>query len=329
MDHLASAKPAKPATAASTAPRVPRIIAHRGASTEAPEHTYAAYVAALAADADGLECDVRLTADGHLVCVHDRKVDRVSNGTGVVSSLELAKLEELDFGGWHEATDARDAASAASAAASAGDDGDDGDDEEPDRDDQNGQGGSPDANRVLTLRRLLDLVAAQTRRVELAIEVKHPSRYAGQVERSLISVLDEYGWAPRGSHEPAGRTEHAEHAGQAEHTSPVRIMSFSSSAVRRAKRLAPGVGTVFLMEPFVYRARGGALPTGTRIAGPSIEILRTRPEAVERWHRAGCEVHVWTVDEPADFELCLSLGVDAVITNRPRAMRAALSALAG
>jgi glycerophosphoryl diester phosphodiesterase len=268
---------------------LPRIIAHRGASTEAPEHTYAAYVAALAADADGLECDVRLTADGHLVCVHDRSVDRVSNGSGRVSSLELARLEELDFGSWHTPTDEPESAARA--------------DEEPDR----------DANRVLTLRRLLDLVAAQNRRVELAIEVKHPSRYAGQVERSLVSVLDEYGWAPR-------------HAGD---ESPARIMSFSSSAVRRANRLAPGVRTVFLMEPFVYRARGGALPAGVRIAGPSIEILRTRPESVQRWHEAGCEVHVWTVDEPADFELCLSLGVDAVITNRPRAIRTALSAYAG
>lgn len=268
---------------------LPRIIAHRGASTEAPEHTYAAYVAALAADADGLECDVRLTADGHLVCVHDRSVDRVSNGSGRVSSLELARLEELDFGSWHTPTDEPESAARA--------------DEEPDR----------DANRVLTLRRLLDLVAAQNRRVELAIEVKHPSRYAGQVERSLVSVLDEYGWAPR----------------RAGDESPVRIMSFSSSAVRRANRLAPGVRTVFLMEPFVYRARGGALPAGVRIAGPSIEILRTRPESVRRWHEAGCEVHVWTVDEPADFELCLSLGVDAVITNRPRAIRTALSAHAG
>ena len=274
----------------------PRIIAHRGASTEAPEHTYAAYVAALEAGADGLECDVRLTADGHLVCVHDRKVDRTSNGTGVVSSLELARLEQLDFGSWHAPTDEAAAVGAAGLPVR--------EVEEPDR----------DVNRVLTLRRLLDLVAAQDRRVELAIEVKHPSRYAGQVERSLISVLDEYGWAPR-----------EKGAGEA----PVRIMSFSSSAVRRANRLAPGVRTVFLMEPFVYRARGGALPAGARIAGPSIEILRTRPESVARWHRAGCEVHVWTVDEPEDFELCLSLGVDAVITNRPRVMRAALSAYAG
>jgi glycerophosphoryl diester phosphodiesterase len=283
------------ATAGAPARHAPRIIAHRGASTEAPEHTYAAYVAALEAGADGLECDVRLTADGHLVCVHDRKVDRTSNGTGVVSSLELARLEELDFGSWHESVAEAERAAGADADADA---------EEPDRDDRS-------ANRVLTLRHLLDLVAAQPRRVEVAIEVKHPSRYAGQVERSLISVLDEYGWAPR----------------RAAEAPPARIMSFSSSALRRANRLAPGVNTVFLMEPFVYRARGGALPSGVRIAGPSIEILRTRPESVERWHRAGVEVHVWTVDEPEDFELCVSLGVDAVITNRPRAMRAALSAL--
>jgi len=297
VDHPVSA------TAARTALRVPRIIAHRGASTEAPEHTYAAYVAALSAEADGLECDVRLTADGHLVCVHDRRVDRVSNGTGRVSALELARLEELDFGAWHEDEDEGDAADAKSSNVDADTDADVADDEEPDLDDR-------EANRVLTLRRLLDLVAAQPRRVELAIEVKHPSRYAGQVERSLVSVLDEYGWAPR------------ERAAD----SPVRIMSFSSSAVRRAHRLAPGVRTVFLMEPLVYRARGGALPAGTRIAGPAIEILRSRPDSVRRWQRAGCEVHVWTVDEPADFELCLSLGVDAVITNRPRAMRAALAA---
>jgi glycerophosphoryl diester phosphodiesterase len=304
VDHPVSA------TAATPALRVPpRIIAHRGASTEAPEHTYAAYVAALSAEADGLECDVRLTADGHLVCVHDRRVNRVSNGTGLVSSLELARLEELDFGRAHAAEgDGEGDGGAAGAGASVSDD------EEADRDDPDDPDGLDDrsANRVLTLRRLLDLVAAQPRRVELAIEVKHPSRYAGQVERSLVSVLDEYGWAPR---------ERAE-----KEDSPVRIMSFSSSAVRRAHRLAPGVSTVFLMEPFVYRARGGALPAGSRIAGPAIEILRTRPESVQRWHQAGYEVHVWTVDEPEDFELCLSLGVDAVITNRPRAMRAALCA---
>ena len=239
MNRSVSPSPAPPQA------QTPLIVAHRGASTEAPEHTYAAYVAALEANADGLECDVRLTADGHLVCVHDRRVDRTSNGTGRVASLELARLEELDFGSWREFPEAL------------------GDGEEPDR----------DTRGVLTLRRLLDLVAAQPRPVELAIEVKHPTRYAGMVERRLVALLDEYGWAPR---RPGG-------------PSPVRVMSFSSSAIRRVRRLAPGLRTVFLMEPLVYRARAGALPRGTAIAGPSIEILRARPESVRRWHRAGHE----------------------------------------
>lgn len=79
-------------------PDRPRIVAHRGASAACPEHTAAAYELALAEGADGLECDVRLTRDGHLVCVHDRTVDRTSSGTGVVSEMTLAQLSELEFG---------------------------------------------------------------------------------------------------------------------------------------------------------------------------------------------------------------------------------------
>lgn len=56
------------------------MIAHRGSSEDVPEHTLAAYRKAIEDGADGVECDVRLTADGVLVCVHDRRVDRTSNG---------------------------------------------------------------------------------------------------------------------------------------------------------------------------------------------------------------------------------------------------------
>ncbi len=79
-----------------TSPR-PQVVAHRGASDREPEHTLAAYLQAIELGADALECDVRLTADGHLVCVHDRTVNRTSNGTGIVSTLELAQLEGLDW----------------------------------------------------------------------------------------------------------------------------------------------------------------------------------------------------------------------------------------
>ena len=75
-----------------------QIIAHRGASGQLPEHTLAAYELALDQGADGFECDIRLTADNHLVCVHDRRIDRVSNGTGPVSAMTLAQLQQYDFG---------------------------------------------------------------------------------------------------------------------------------------------------------------------------------------------------------------------------------------
>src|SRR5262245_62420824 len=79
---------------------VPLVVAHRGASFENAEHTLGAYVKALDAGAEGLECDVRLTADGHLVCVHDRDLRRTASSRGVVSTMELADLNELDFASW-------------------------------------------------------------------------------------------------------------------------------------------------------------------------------------------------------------------------------------
>ena len=94
-------------------------------------------------------------------------------------------------------------------------------------------------------------------------------------------------------------------------------MSFSQLSMRRIRAMAPGLPTVFLMDRVPVNFRNGALPFGSRIAGPSIDIVREHPRYVERAHRAGAQVHVWTVDQPADIDLCVELGVDAIITNRP------------
>ncbi len=77
---------------------IPEVVAHRGASAHRAEHTRSAYELALEQGADALECDVRVTRDGHLVCVHDRRIDRTSSGRGVVSALTVAAMAEVDFG---------------------------------------------------------------------------------------------------------------------------------------------------------------------------------------------------------------------------------------
>ncbi len=144
-----------------------QVIAHRGSSGTYPEHTLQAFEAAIAEGADALECDVRLTRDQVLVCVHDRRVQRTSNGRGAVSTLELADLHELDFASWKPSVP-----------------------RPPDG------GEDPDlgeAGQVLTLERLLQLVLNAARPVQLHIETKHPTRYRGQVERALLDLLTRYG----------------------------------------------------------------------------------------------------------------------------------------
>ena len=77
---------------------VPFLIAHRGFSTVAPENTLAAFEAAIDAGAEVLECDVQLTADGVPVVVHDRTVDRTTDGVGAVHDLAWSELAELEAG---------------------------------------------------------------------------------------------------------------------------------------------------------------------------------------------------------------------------------------
>jgi glycerophosphoryl diester phosphodiesterase len=76
------------------------IIAHRGASGHAPEHTFAAYDRAVAMGADYLEQDLQVTADGALVVLHDATLDRTTDGSGRVDEHTLTEIERLDAGAW-------------------------------------------------------------------------------------------------------------------------------------------------------------------------------------------------------------------------------------
>lgn len=268
-----------------TAAGRPLVIAHRGSSAAEPEHTLAAYLRAIEEGADGVECDVRLTRDGQLVCVHDRRLDRVSNGRGLVSTSTLAELNELDFGSWHPGPAEIDL--------------DDGEDE-PVYDVSAGG-----RIRILTLDRLLAAVHDANRPMRLLIETKHPTRYGPAVEAQVLGALRRYGLDQPGPGQPV----------------QVVVMSFSALAVRRIRRIAPGLPTVMLLELLPAGLRGGRLPFGSGIGGPGIRLVRAHPEVVHRLHARGHQVYVWTVNDPTDLDLVLELGVEGIITDRPGFVR--------
>jgi glycerophosphoryl diester phosphodiesterase len=270
-----------PRPAGGPVPRLPAgrpfVFAHRGSSIAEPEHTLAAYLRAIEEGADGLECDVRLTRDGRLVCVHDRRLDRVSNGRGLVSTCTLAELSALDFGSWHSGP---------------------GDDE----DDEWSTTGTPSGRiRILTLDDLLAAVHDAGRPMRVLIETKHPTRYGPAVEQRLVAALRRYGL-----HQP-----------RPGHLVQVAVMSFSALAVRRIGRLAPRLPTVMLLDLLPAALRGGRLPFGAGIGGPGIRLLRACPTLARRLHERGHQVYVWTVNEPHDLDLVMELRVEGIITDRP------------
>ena len=216
----------------------------------------------MAEGADGLECDVRLTRDGHLICHHDRRLGRTSNGRGPVSARNLDELHRLDFGSWRA-------------------------------------GAAPAS--VLTLDRLLAVVRAAGRPLRLLIDVKSPGRYSAHLERRLVALLDRHGLASAAPDDPVR----------------VSVMSFSPMAVRRVHRLAPALPTVQLLNLLPPGVRLGRMPAGTRTAGLSLRLVRTRPALVPALRAAGYHVYVWTVNHRADIDLVVRQGVDGIITDYP------------
>lgn len=150
-----------------SAPPAPLVIAHRGASGLAPEHTLAAYDLAIELGAGTLEQDLQLTRDGVLIVLHDETLDRTARGpaencTGPVNQKTLAALQTCDFGSWF-------------------------DDRVP------GAGARFADQRIVTLDALFQRYGT---RVRYYIETKHPERAPG-VEQALLSLLATHALLPR------------------------------------------------------------------------------------------------------------------------------------
>lgn len=265
---------------------VPRfaVIAHRGASSYAPEETLPAYRIAASQGADYLELDLQRSADGVLFALHDDAVARTTNAATVFPGREgqsaagfsWAELSQLDAGSWFNAA-------------------------HPERAQQAWVG--------LHLARLDDILSVAEQGGPgrdghgpgVYVETKEPQLFPG-IEADLVATLRARGWLEPRPGQPA----------------PLIFQSFSPESLEKLRALAPEVPRVLLVgsdmladKPFsawieVARDLGASLgPVGTSVY----------PWRVGAAHRAGCLVHPYTVDKGWQMALARLLGTDGVFTN--------------
>jgi glycerophosphoryl diester phosphodiesterase len=285
------------------APRRPKVYAHRGASAAFAEHTRAAYLKAIADGADGVECDVHLTRDQHVVLLHDANLDRTSTGTGPVSEKTLEELRALDFASWKGARI-------------------------PDA-----YGGI--ADQFLTLPELLDILRAAGREIGLAIELKHPSPYQLNLEDRVLDVLLSEGWIPGESRLEniqvsfmsfdSDSIQHLLKKVPARHICQL-VDNFSVQELRQELLLGPiTAGAVANVMKATQLEAERILDHGeVGIAGPGIDYVREHARNVQRWLESGRVFRVWTVDSEKDVALCQGLGIHEITTNKPAQVLAQL-----
>ncbi|MGO4253557.1 MULTISPECIES: glycerophosphodiester phosphodiesterase family protein [Paenarthrobacter] len=285
------------------APFRPKVYAHRGASAAFAEHTRAAYLKAIADGADGVECDVHLTRDQHVVLLHDANLDRTSTGTGPVSEHTLEELRSLDFSSWKGARI-------------------------PDA-----YGGV--ADQFLTLPELLDILRGAGREIGLAIELKHPSPYGLKLEERVIAVLEQEGWSAEES-----RLENIQISFMSFDSDSVQrlLQSVPGRHICQlvddftVQEIRQELGLGFLTGGAVANVMKAAQEDAERvldegqvgIAGPGIDYVREHARNVQRWLEAGRTFRVWTVDSEKDVALCQGLGIQEITTNKPAQVLAQL-----
>ena len=281
----------------------PVIFAHRGSSGTYAEHTRAAYLQALADGVDGLECDVHLSRDGQLVCIHDTTLDRTTSGSGDVADRTLAELRTLDVSAWKGVSIPSDYGTV--------------------------------EDQFLTLADLLVLLRRSGRPLRLAIELKHPSPFGLRLEEALIAFLMDEGWDPESSRlgnleisfmsfNPDSMRQLAESAPH--HMLCQLVADVEPQDVRDALRfgsIAEGALITVLQralkegEELIDRHEVG-------IAGPGVEYVREHPERVRRWISEGMRVRVWTVNTVEDALFLAGLGVQEMTSDYPARIRLAL-----
>ena len=265
-----------PMTAQTPSSKKPLLIAHRGASGYAPEHTLAGYELAIAQGADFVEQDLQVTKDGVLICLHDPDLERTTNAAEVFPGratlrdpletgtpkrgwyaidFTLAEIKRLDAGSWFNRANPFAANPAY------------------------------EGQRVPTMEEAIKLVG---NRAGLYIELKHFTFYKSlglDPAKKLAAVLKAHGFDRPTQHDR------------------IFIQSFYKEGLLRMRELAPGYARVQLLPMETAGREKDTATVTTELAmeiaayakgvGPSKSLLKSAAD-VATFHQAGLVIHPYT-----------------------------------
>ncbi|UTN74063.1 glycerophosphodiester phosphodiesterase [Pseudomonas aeruginosa] len=325
-----AAEPSGKALSAAAGVPWPAVIAHRGASYDAPEETAAAYLLARDLGADYLEADVQRSRDGVLVALHDDTLERTTDVAEVfperakdpVSSFTLAELKRLDAGSWFNRAF-------------------------PERARPGFVG-----LRILTLDEMLDIAEGGANKPGLYLETKVPAQFPG-IEDDLRKLLERRGWLQPRERAAAGHVDVAHGNGR------VILQTFEKSSLELLQESMPQVPKILLLwlgdgylearSPVTFKESGEtdkaafyarqevkseaefgawldwAKAHGALGTGPSATLSergeQSYADLVKPWmnrmtHARGLFIHAYSVDSAEDFKALGAAGVDGFFTNR-------------
>ncbi|SDG39020.1 glycerophosphoryl diester phosphodiesterase [Limimonas halophila] len=267
-------------------------IAHRGASGHAPEETMPAFDKAVDLNADYLELDAQLTADGRLVAFHDTKVDRTTDGSGPLSDYTLKELKKLDAGTWFNEKYPYRAKTAFEGA------------------------------QVPTLRELFEKYGTDQK---YYIEIKSPGENPG-LTKKLVNLVEEYDLVEADSIVIQSFVQDS--LQKAHELNPeiplVQLIWFhpkgyeAGAPLKEWKKVTPAPNAVSVSD--FNAVDEYAVGIGTNMHYKDRQVIDAA--FVDTARRAGLGVHVYTIDSMARMQRLIDWGVTGIFTNFPDRLNA-------
>jgi alkaline phosphatase D len=253
------------------------VIAHRGASGYAPEHTKEAYENAIRMNADFIEIDLHMTKDGQLVALHDPSLKRTTNveelypnrAPWLVKDFTLAEIKRLDAGSWFNEANG-----------------------EYSKNKYRGQ-------KILTLDEAIGIIQKKNKKTALIIETKSPGEYPG-MEEKLVSILKRTGHLKKDKLILQSFSEASLRKMQTLVPEDVPIIQLYNTNMLKGQNLDAA------FTKAAEYAEG---------VGPDKSLVT--PTLMQEAHERKLTVQPYTVNTKDEMVGQLSLGVDGIITNNP------------